>query len=148
MSSILTAGRDPFLSAAEFNFSPVRFRLRGYETYGSAVYINGINFNGLDNGFTPFGLWSGLNNTMRAQQNIYGLQANDFSIGTIALNTYVDMRAGAQRAQTQMGYAFSNRNYNHRLTLQHSSGFNKKDGPTALPLPDGMPARLYTGYLL
>jgi hypothetical protein len=126
VSSILTAGRDPFLSAAEFNFSPVRFRLRGYETYGSAVYINGINFNGLDNGFTPFGLWSGLNNTMRAQQNIYGLQANDFSIGTIALNTYVDMRAGAQRAQTQMGYAFSNRNYNHRLTLQHSSGFNKK----------------------
>lgn len=126
VSSILTAGRDPFLSAAEFNFSPARFRLRGYETQGNAIYINGIDFSGLDNGFTPFGLWSGLNNSMRAQQNSYGLQANDFSIGSIALNTYVDMRAAAQRAQTQVGYAFSNRNYNHRLTLQHGSGFNKK----------------------
>ncbi len=126
VSSILTAGRDPFLSAAEFNFSPVRFRLRGYETQGNAVYINGIDFSGLDNGFTPFGLWSGLNNTMRAQQNVYGLHANDFSMGAIALNTYVDMRAGAQRAQTQIGYAFSNRNYSHRIVLQHSSGFNKK----------------------
>ncbi|MGN7784174.1 TonB-dependent receptor [Niabella sp. 22666] len=126
VSSILTAGRDPFLSAAEFNFSPARFRLRGYETQGNAIYINGIDFNGMDNGFTPFGLWSGLNNAMRAQQNSYGLQANDFSIGSIALNTYVDMRAGAQRAQTQVGYAFSNRNYNHRIILQHSTGFNKK----------------------
>ena len=126
VSSILTAGRDPFLSAAEFNFSPVRFRLRGYETQGNAVYINGIDFSGLDNGFTPFGLWSGLNNTMRSQQNIYGLQASDFSIGTIALNTNVDMRAGAQRAQTQVGYAFSNRNYSHRLVFSHGSGFNKK----------------------
>ncbi|MCH5715818.1 hypothetical protein [Niabella hibiscisoli] len=126
VSSILTAGRDPFLSAAEFNFSPVRFRLRGYETQGNAVYINGIDFSGLDNGFTPFGLWSGLNHTMRAQQNIYGLQGNDFSMGAIALNTYIDMRAGAQRVQTQVGYAFSNRNYNHRIVLQHGSGFNKK----------------------
>ncbi len=125
VSSILTAGRDPFLSAAEFNFSPVRFRLRGYETHGNTVWINGIDFSGLDNGFTPFGLWSGLNNAMRSQQNSYGLQANDFSMGSIALNTYVDMRAGAQRAQTQVGYAFSNRNYSHRVILQHGSGFNK-----------------------
>lgn len=126
VSSILTAGRDPFLSAAEFNFSPVRFRLRGYETQGNAVYINGIDFSGLDNGFTPFGLWSGLNNSMRSQQNIYGLQASDFSMGAIALNTNVDMRAGTQRAQTQLGYAFSNRNYSHRIVFSHGSGFNKK----------------------
>lgn len=125
VSSILTAGRDPFLSAAEFNFSPLRFRLRGYETHGNSVFINGIDFSGLDNGFTPFGLWSGLNNAMRSQQNSYGLQANDFAIGSIALNTYVDLRASAQRVQTQVGYAFSNRNYNHRIVLQHSSGFNK-----------------------
>ncbi|GAB3418895.1 TonB-dependent receptor [Niabella aquatica] len=126
VSSILTAGRDPFLSAAEFNFSLVRFRLRGYETQGNTVYINGIDFSGLDNGFTPFGLWGGLNNAMRSQQNTYGLQANDFAPGSLALNTNVDMRAGAQRTQTQLGYAFSNRNYNHRIIFHHGSGFNKK----------------------
>lgn len=126
VSSILTAGRDPFLSAAEFNFSPARFRLRGYESQGNAIFINAIDFSGLDNGFTPFGLWSGLNNAMRNQQNIYGLQAQGFSTGSLALNTNVDMRAGTQRVQTQVGYAFSNRNYSHRIVFSHGSGFNKK----------------------
>ncbi|MFT4092412.1 MAG: TonB-dependent receptor [Niabella sp.] len=126
VSSILTAGRDPFLSAAAFNFSPARFRLRGYETGGNAVYINGIDFSGLDNGFTPFGLWSGLNNVMRNQQNIYGIAATDFAFGSLALNTNTDMRAGSQRAQTQMSYALSNRNYTHRTAFSHASGFNKK----------------------
>ncbi|MFT3902379.1 MAG: TonB-dependent receptor [Niabella sp.] len=126
VSSILTAGRDPFLSAAEFNFSPVRFRLRGYETLGNAIYLNGINFSGLDNGFTPFGIWGGLNNVMRSRQTSYGLASNDFAIGTLALNTNIDMRAGSQWQQTQVGYALSNRNYRHRVTFSHGSGFDKK----------------------
>ena len=134
VSSILTAGRDPFLSAAEFNFSPVRFRLRGYETQGSAIYLNGLNFSGLDNGFTPFGLWSGLNNVMRSRQTFYGLAAADFAIGTIGLNTNIDVRASAQWAQTQVGYAFSNRNYSHRINYSHGSGFNHKGWAYSLAL--------------
>ena len=31
VSSVLSAGRDPFFSAAAFNFSAVRFRIRGYD---------------------------------------------------------------------------------------------------------------------
>src|SRR5579875_3770219 len=31
ISSQLTAGRDPFYNAASFNFSPARFRIRGYD---------------------------------------------------------------------------------------------------------------------
>lgn len=126
VSSILTAGRDPFLSTVAYNFSIVRFRLRGYENNSSSVYINGIDFNGLDNGYIPFGLWGGLNSVMRSQQNVYGIGVNDFSFGNIALNTHIDLRASAQRAQTQVGYALSNRNYTHRITLHHGSGFDKK----------------------
>ncbi|MCU7693926.1 TonB-dependent receptor [Haoranjiania flava] len=125
VSSILTAGRDPFLSAVSYNFSPARFRLRSYEN-GDAVYLNGIDFTGLDNGFTPYGLWSGLTNVMRSRENAYGLAAGDFAIGSLGLNTNIDMRAGAQWAQTQIGYAVSNRNYTHRILLTHGSGFNKK----------------------
>lgn len=126
VSSILTAGRDPFLSSAEYNFSPVRFRLRGYENSGDAIYLNGVDFTALDNGFTPFGLWSGLTNVMRSRETAYGLEANNFAIGSLALNTNIDLRAGAQWAQTQIGYALSNRNYRHRLTFTHGSGFNHK----------------------
>ena len=134
VSSILTAGRDPFLSAAAFNFSPVRFRLRGYESQGNSVYLNGIRFNGLDNGFIPFGLWSGLNNAMRNQQNAYGLQPNEWALGSLALNTFIDMRAGVQRPQTQINYAISNRTYRHRLMYSHSSGFDRSGWAYSLAL--------------
>jgi hypothetical protein len=125
VSSILTAGRDPFLSQVEYNFNPVRYRLRGYEYGADAVCINNIDFTGLDNGFTPFGLWSGLSNVMRSRQTAYGLEASTFSSGSIGLNTNVDLRAGAQWAQTQLSYGISNRNYRHRLTLSQGSGFNR-----------------------
>lgn len=125
VSSILTAGRDPFLAAAEFNFSPARFSLRGYVGQNN-VYLNGVDFSGLDNGFVPFGIWGGLNNVMRSRQTFYGLSSSDFAVGSIGLNTNIDLRASAQWAQTQIGYALSNRNYNHRLTFSHGSGFNKK----------------------
>ncbi len=56
-SSLLTAGRDPFYSAASFNFSAVRFRIRGYDNDHFSTFMNGIPMDNLDNGFTPFGLW-------------------------------------------------------------------------------------------
>lgn len=133
VSSILGAGRNPFLSAAAFSFSPARYRLRGYES-ADATYLNGIDFTGLDNGFTPFSLWSGLTNMMRSRENHLGLEANNYAIGGIGLNSNVDMRAGAQWAQTQVGYAISNRNYRHRLLFTHGSGFNKKGWAYAMML--------------
>src|SRR4051812_34251886 len=59
ISSLLTAGRDPFYAAASFNFSPLRFRVRGYEGDLTSVFMNGIPMENIDNGFTSFGLWSG-----------------------------------------------------------------------------------------
>ena len=50
VSSVLTAGRDPFFSAASFNFSAVRFRMRGYDGDNNTTYMNGIPMDNLDNG--------------------------------------------------------------------------------------------------
>src|SRR6516225_5764117 len=43
ISSLLTAGRDPFYNAATFNFSVARFRIRGYDADFTSTYINGIS---------------------------------------------------------------------------------------------------------
>ncbi|ANI89865.1 hypothetical protein A9P82_11550 [Arachidicoccus ginsenosidimutans] len=125
ISSMLTAGRNPFLSAASFNFSVMRFKIRGYENSRNATYINGLEFNGLDNGNTPFGLWSGMSSMMRARENVQGLQPANFGFGSFGMNTNIDMRSGKQWRETNLGYAFSNRNYQHRLNFSHSSGFGK-----------------------
>lgn len=126
VSSILTAGRDPFFSAASFNFSAVRFRIRGYDNDHFSTFLNGVPMDNLDNGFTPFGLWGGLNDVMRNRDVSWGLRYNTFTFGDIGGNTHIDARASRQRAQTQVSYAASNRNYNNRVMLTHSTGVSKK----------------------
>ncbi len=125
ISSLLTAGRDPFYSAASFNFSAVRFRIRGYDNDLFSTYMNGIPMDNLDNGFTPYGLWGGLNDVMRNRDVSWGLKYNTFGFGDFGSNTNIDSRASRQRAQTSIGYAASNRNYNNRIMITHSTGLNK-----------------------
>jgi len=125
-SSLLTAGRDPFYTAASFNWSALRFRIRGYDNDLFSTYMNGIPMDNLDNGFTPFGLWGGLNDVMRNRDVSWGLKYNTFAFGDIGSNTNIDSRASRQWAQTRISYASSNRNYNNRFMLTHSTGLSKK----------------------
>ncbi|GAA4325136.1 TonB-dependent receptor [Flaviaesturariibacter amylovorans] len=126
ISSILTAGRDPFFNAASFNFSSVRFRLRGLENDYFSTYMNGVPMDNLDNGFAPYGLWGGLNDVMRNRDVEYGLRPNTFAYGDIGSNTNIDVRASRQRAQTSVNYAIANRNYTHRVMLTHGTGQNRQ----------------------
>jgi hypothetical protein len=126
VSSVLSAGRDPYFSAASFNFSAARFRIRGYDNDYFSTYMNGIPMDNLDNGFTPFGLWGGLNDVMRNREVSYGLHYNSFAYGDIGSNTNIDSRASRQRAQTSFSYANANRNYTHRWMITHSTGMSKK----------------------
>ena len=126
VSSVLTAGRDPFFNAASFNWSGARFRVRGYDNDNNGTFMNGIPMDNLDNGYTPFGLWGGLNNVMRNRDLNIGLRYNTFSFGDIASTTNIDTRASHQRKQTQFDYAITNRNYRHRWGFTHSTGLSKK----------------------
>ncbi len=126
ISSLLTAGRDPFYSAAAYSFSPARFRVKGYDADFSTVFMNGIPMDNLDNGFTPYGLWGGLNDVMRNRDISFGLRYNTYSFGDLSITTNIDCRASKQRKQTSFGYAYSNRAYTHKWMLTYSTGINKK----------------------
>ncbi|MEP6681870.1 MAG: Plug domain-containing protein, partial [Parafilimonas sp.] len=125
ISSLLTAGRDPFYNAATFNFSATRFRIRGYDADYTSTYINGVPMDNLDNGFTPFGLWGGLNDVFRNRDINIGIRYNTFAFGDIGNTTNIDVRASKQRPQTNIGYAYSNRSYDHKISFTHSTGLNK-----------------------
>ena len=125
ISGQLNIGRNTFNSAAAFNFNVVRFRTRGYDADLNSTYMNGAPMENLDNGFTPYGLWGGLNDVLRSRQNAYGLQSNKFGFGSIGGSTSIDSRASKQRKQTSIGYSLSNRNYVHRFNFTKSSGFTK-----------------------
>lgn len=134
ISSQLGAGRDPFLNAATFKFGAVRFRIRGYDADQFNTYINGSPMENLDNGFTPFGQWGGLNDVLRNRESTSGLKATTFGYGDLGGLTFFDTRASYQRKQTSINYASSNRNYNNRIMITHSTGLNSKGW--ALPFQD------------
>lgn len=126
ISSQLGAGRDPFLNAATFKFGAVRFRIRGYDSDQFNTFINGVPMENLDNGFTPFGQWGGLNDVMRNRESSIGLKPTTFAYGDIGGSSFFDTRASHQRKQTSVNYAASNRQYNNRIMITHSTGLNKK----------------------
>ncbi len=126
ISSQLNAGRDPYFNGASFHFNAVRFRFRGYDADLFSTYMNGVPMENLDNGFTPFGLWGGLNDVLRNRESTLGLRTTTFAHGDIGGMTNFDTRASRQRKQTSFNYSISNRNYVHRWMITHSTGLNKK----------------------
>ena len=124
--SLLSAGRDVFMSTASFHFGVVRFRMRGYDANLFSTQINGMPINNPDDGNTQWGLWSGLNDVTRNTQMVLGLRAGEQSFGNMGNAVSMDMRASKQREEEQFGYAFSNRSFTHRWTFTKAKGFTKK----------------------
>lgn len=124
-SSVLAAGRDPFTNAAAFNLGTGRFRPRGFQNEDSEMLMNGMLMNDQDDGRVLWTAWSGLNDVLRNQTQIIGLSPNDYTFGGIGGGTFVDLTAASQRAGTKVVYSFSNRSYQHRAMITHSSGMQK-----------------------
>ncbi|MDE3142685.1 MAG: TonB-dependent receptor [Bacteroidota bacterium] len=126
VSSSVAASADPFMWLAAFNFNPVRFRFRGYDADNSVLYMNGIAVENIENDFTLFSLFGGLNDVLRNRETVVGLRNNTFSFGGIGTSTQIDSRPQKQRKQNSIGYVFSNGMYTHKISFTHSSGINKK----------------------
>ncbi len=126
ISGQLSAGKNPFQDAANFHFSAVRFRIRGYDADFSTTFMNGVPMENLDNGFTPYGLWGGLNDVLRNRQNTSGMMPVSWGMGGIGGSFNIDSRAFKQYKQTKVSYAYSNRTYTNRIMFTKATGFNKK----------------------
>jgi hypothetical protein len=124
-SSLLTAGRDAFSNAAAFNLSAGRFRPRGYFNEDSEILMNGMPMNDQDDGRVLWTSWSGLNDVVRAQTLTLNLASNDYMFGGVGGGTFIDLRATSQRLGTRFSYSTSNRSYQHRWMLTHSTGMMK-----------------------
>ncbi len=125
VSSILTAGRDPFLSSAAFALGAGRFRTRGLDSEYGTMYINGLAMNELESGRLYYNQWGGLNDVLRNIHVNYGLSHSEYGIGGLLGATNVDIRAGSQREQTRISYASANRSYRNRIMATHAKGFDK-----------------------
>lgn len=124
-SSILTAYRDPFLSTAAYTFGPLRYRLRGYDRDETEVFVNNIAMNDVESGAAFWGQWGGLNDMFRNQNTSFALNPMEVGFGGLQGGTAIDASAANQRQQTRITYSASNRSYNNRLMVTHSTGMMK-----------------------
>lgn len=122
ISGLLTASRDVFISAAAYNFGPYRFNIRGYRSDQTTMLINGAPVNDVESGGLFWSRWGGLNDVLRNQTLVVGMDANNFAFGGAGGANYIDTRAAGQRKQLRVSYALSNRAYRNRLMATWSSG--------------------------
>lgn len=132
ISSLLTAGRDPVVTAVAYNFSAMRFKQRGYNADMFEVAVNGLPMQNIANGNAFWASWSGLNEMLRNREQTPGLRSNSFTFAPPGGYTHIDVRAGKQRRQTAAGYAVSNRQYTHRFYYSYATGYNSKGWALAM----------------
>jgi hypothetical protein len=122
VANLLRANRDVYQNIAGFGWSIFRFRERGYDGSQSPVYVNGIQLNDPETGFSPYADFSGLNDVFRNRSASIGLDPADFAFGDVGGATFLDTRAAQQRKQVRGTYSLTNRIYRQRAMLTMSTG--------------------------
>ena len=122
LPSSLSASKDVFNNIASYKFSEMRFNVRGYDSQYSDVYMNGIQLNDAMTGYTPWSLWSGLNDATRNQEITSGLNMGDMGIGGIAGTTNINTRPSQMRKGLRASVVNGNSMYRFRGMLTYSSG--------------------------
>ena len=122
VSGSLSSKGDVYYSQANFSFSPMRFRTRGYDNDYESTYINGVHFNGLERGDFNYSALGGLNDAMRNQDEVNGLVANSFSFGNLGGSTNINTRASTYAAGSKASVAYTNRAYKLRGSYTYATG--------------------------
>ena len=79
--TILYANNDVYADMVGFGFSAIRFKNRGYASETQDIYLAGVPMNDALTGYTPFSLWSGLNEAMRSKDATLGMENLSYGLG-------------------------------------------------------------------
>ncbi len=126
VAALTGANDDIFYNTASYNFGPMYFRYRGYDSQYQAVYINGVQMNDLIRGRFNFSSLLGM--TSRAFRNkttSVGMGVSNVGMGniggTVNYNTVTDLYATGFNGSV----AYTNSNYMLRGMATYASGLNK-----------------------
>ena len=120
--SILYGTNDPFAEIVSFGFSNIRFKNRGYTSESQDVYLTGIRMNDAITGYSPFSLWSGLNEAMRSTETTTGNEVSDYGYGGYNGVTNIHAVPSAVRTGWRFSALTNSALYRLRLMTTYSSG--------------------------
>lgn len=125
IAALTGASDDIYYNSASYDFQPMRFRVRGYDSKYTQTYINGISFNDLARGRFNYSTLGGMNRAFRDRTTALGLAAADFGFGDIGGASDINTRAAHYAPGFNGSVAYTNSNYMLRAMAQYSTGLNK-----------------------
>ena len=122
VSTITGVKSDPYNSEVGYLFSPMRFRVRGYDNMYSNYYINGLQLNDLELGRFGYSMIGGMNDATRNQDGVTAYDFNRFGIAGIGGATNLNTRASQYAAGNKLTLSGCNRNYVARAMYSYATG--------------------------
>lgn len=122
VSAKVILSNDVFLNKAAYQLSPMRFRVRGYESYYEQKYINGVSFNDQNRGVFNYSSIGALNDMTRNGDVANYMESSTFTFGSIGGSENINMRASNYDAGHKATVSYTNRNYYLRAMYTYSTG--------------------------
>lgn len=120
--TILFGSNDVFNNIAGYNFSSVRFRARGYSSESQDVLLAGVKLNDAVTGYSPYSLWSGLNEATRSKETVTGSEVSDFLLGGYNGVTNIFGNASSVRKGFRTSVLTNSSLYRLRLMATYATG--------------------------
>lgn len=120
--SILFGANDPYNSIVGYGWSDIRFKNRGYNSETQDVLFAGVPLNDALTGYSPYSLWSGLNEATRNKENTLGLEAHDYSFGGYNGVTSIIGTPSSVRPGLRFSVLSNSALYRLRLMANYASG--------------------------
>ena len=116
------ASDDVYYSAANYDFSIMRFRLRGYEQEYGQMFINGVQFTDAIRGRFNYSTLGGMNQAFRNRSIGLGLNTTNFSLGEIGGASNINTAAKDYAPGFRGTLSYTNGAYTTRGMITYSTG--------------------------
>lgn len=126
IGTIQGATDDIYYQAANYDFSTMRFRMRGYDQNWQTGYVNGFNMNDAMRGRFNFSMFGGMTSSaFRNRTTEIGQAAAPYGYGSIGGSNNVTTYASEYAPGWRGNLSYTNSNYMLRAMLQYATGLNK-----------------------
>ncbi|MDE6235211.1 MAG: TonB-dependent receptor [Muribaculaceae bacterium] len=125
VGTIQGATDDIFYQAAGYQYSVVRYRMRGLDNNWQSGYINGVNYNDVMRGSFNFSGLGGMTSTaFRNRSTEIGLSSASYGFGALGGSQNFTTFASQYAPGFRGSLAYTNSNYMLRAMFQYNTGLN------------------------
>lgn len=126
IGALIGASDNVYFKTASFEFQPMYFRIRGYDSEYQKTYINGISFNDLARGRFSYSTLGGMTSrAFRNKSTVIGLGAAGYGFGDVGGSTNFSTYAADYAPGFNGSVSYTNGNYKFRAMATYSTGLNK-----------------------